>query len=84
MQYTIDGLDSQVHDVLFDNIPTQLKIHRQFVLWKSEERDGKLTKIPYNANLSGNASTTDPSHGPISSQPKADTLAITNPNNSPG
>ena len=60
MQYTIDGFDSQVHDVLFDNIPTQLKIYRQFVLWKSEERDGKLTKIPYNANLSGNASTTDP------------------------
>ena len=60
MQYTINGLDPQ-HHVLFDNIPTQLKIHRQFVLWKSEERDGKLTKIPYNANLSGNASTTDPS-----------------------
>ena len=32
MQYTIDGLDSQVHDVLFDNIPTQLKIYSQFVL----------------------------------------------------
>jgi putative DNA primase/helicase len=59
MQYTIDGLDPQ-HHVLFDNIPSQLKMYRQFVLWKSEPRDDKLTKIPYNANLSGNASTTDP------------------------
>ena len=59
MQYTIDGLDPQ-HHVLFDNIPSQLKMYRQFVLWKSEPRDDQLTNIPYNATHSGHASTTDP------------------------
>ena len=62
MQYTINNLDPQV---LFDNVPSQLKMYRQFVLWKHEERHGKLTKIPYRAETLNDtflpASSTDPS-----------------------
>src|SRR5215207_4525783 len=33
---------------------------KQWVCWRSEERDGKLTKIPYSAFTGEKASTTDP------------------------
>ncbi|WP_216830731.1 phage NrS-1 polymerase family protein [Alkalihalobacterium elongatum] len=31
----------------FSKIPAELKMLRQWVLWKLEERNGKLTKVPY-------------------------------------
>ncbi|MFJ7753190.1 phage/plasmid primase, P4 family [Peribacillus muralis] len=34
----------------FSNIPEELKQTNQWVLWKSEERNGKKTKVPYQAN----------------------------------
>lgn len=33
-----------------DNIPAELKLIRRWLLWKQEYRNGKLTKIPYQAN----------------------------------
>jgi len=42
-----------------DLFPEQLKTYPQWVLWKLEEREGKLTKVPY--QVTGvKASTTDP------------------------
>ncbi len=32
---------------------------RQWVCWRSEEREGKLTKIPYSPLTGGRASSTD-------------------------
>ncbi|MGR5969691.1 hypothetical protein ACT7C1_22780 [Bacillus paranthracis] len=34
----------------FNEIPTELKNLPQWVLWRKEERNGKPTKIPYQAN----------------------------------
>ncbi|MEC2368095.1 DNA primase, partial [Bacillus licheniformis] len=31
----------------FKNIPQELKNAPQWILWRSEERDGKKTKVPY-------------------------------------
>lgn len=41
-------------------IPAELRERPQWVTWREEVRDGKLTKVPYGAD-SGRASTTDPS-----------------------
>ena len=43
------------------NIPGELRERRQWVLWRYEERDGKPTKIPYNALTGRWASATNPS-----------------------
>ncbi|MEE8370050.1 MAG: hypothetical protein V3S00_04695, partial [Dehalococcoidia bacterium] len=42
-----------------DIIPLELKSRRQWVAWKWQERDGKLTKPPVNPHTGGPASTTD-------------------------
>jgi hypothetical protein len=34
----------------FDNIPAELQILRQWVCWRFENRDGKLTKVPHHRN----------------------------------
>ena len=45
--------------VIIENIPAQVKIFRQWLLWRYEERDGKWTKVPY--QISGAlASVTNP------------------------
>jgi putative DNA primase/helicase len=31
----------------FDKIPDELKTLRQWLLWRLEERDGRMTKVPY-------------------------------------
>jgi hypothetical protein len=33
-----------------ENIPQEMKDNPQWVLWKSEKRDGNLTKVPYQVN----------------------------------
>lgn len=44
---------------MYNNIPIDFKNREQWVLWKREEVDGKLTKVPYSKN--GNrASVTNP------------------------
>jgi putative DNA primase/helicase len=35
------------------NIPAELKARNNWVVWKTEERDGRLTKPPYDANQNG-------------------------------
>ena len=45
--------------VNFDGIPTTMKAHPQWVLWRTEQRDGKATKVPYQPS-DRRASTTDP------------------------
>jgi putative DNA primase/helicase len=44
---------------LLDNIPEELRRRRQFVVYKLEERSGKITKVPYIAGGVGKASSTD-------------------------
>ncbi len=43
----------------FQNIPAELRVLKQWVNWKIEERGGKSTKVPYQPNGKP-ASTTDP------------------------
>lgn len=46
----------------FDAIPAELRARRQWVVWRLVKRDdGKGTKVPYRADGSGKASSTDPS-----------------------
>jgi len=42
---------------IFENIPDELKVKRQWVLWKTIERAGKPTKVPYQTNGSESDST---------------------------
>jgi putative DNA primase/helicase len=41
-------------------IPAELRERPQWVIWRLEVRDGKQTKVPYQAGANGRASTTDP------------------------
>ncbi len=43
-----------------DAIPLELRERAQWVVWRAEKRDGKLTKVPYRADGDGRASSTDP------------------------
>jgi hypothetical protein len=44
-----------------DRIPSDLKAHAHWVLWRTEQRDGKPTKVPYSAALTGRAACDRPS-----------------------
>jgi putative DNA primase/helicase len=44
---------------LLENIPEEMRQYRHWIVWKLEERDGKLTKVPYIAGGVGRASSTD-------------------------
>jgi putative DNA primase/helicase len=44
---------------LLENIPEEMRQRPQWLVWKLEERDGKLTKVPYIAGGVGKADTTD-------------------------
>jgi hypothetical protein len=44
-----------------DCIPSDLKAHPHWVLWRTEQRDGKPTKVPYSATLAGRAACDRPS-----------------------
>lgn len=44
----------------FDSIPEELKQRDQWVLWRAEVRNGKITKIPYNARTGAKAASDNP------------------------
>jgi putative DNA primase/helicase len=44
---------------LLENIPEEMRQRPQWLVWKLEERDGKLMKVPYIAGGVGKADTTD-------------------------
>lgn len=44
-----------------NSIPRQLRALDQWLCWKQEERDGKTTKVPYNAHTGGRGRSNDPS-----------------------
>src|SRR5215217_5232136 len=43
-----------------ENVPPELTERPQWVCWRLEERDEKLTKVPYTAGTRRRASSTDP------------------------
>lgn len=44
----------------FERIPQELRMLRQWIVWKYEEGNDKPTKVPYKIDLSARASVTDP------------------------
>lgn len=46
--------------VQYGNIPSELTEDDRWVCWRTEERDGKPTKIPVDAGQGGNAAADDP------------------------
>lgn len=42
-----------------ENIPAEMKKHDIFCCWKEEKRNGKKTKVPYNARTGNRASSND-------------------------
>ena len=52
-------IDAATRDIEPANIPTALTQRAQWVTWKTEERDGKATKIPYNARTQNKAQSTN-------------------------
>jgi P4 family phage/plasmid primase-like protien len=55
----MDTQNKPPRSVQFESIPQALKDPPQWVLWREEERDGRMTKIPYQA-AGPRASSTDP------------------------
>ncbi len=43
-------MDNQSPQVKQENIPVEIKQQPQWVLWRKQERNGKITKVPYQAN----------------------------------
>lgn len=43
----------------FENIPAEMKEHDIFCCWKEEMKNGKKTKVPYNARTGSLASSND-------------------------
>ncbi len=48
-----------VHTPIVENIPEQLTERPQWVCWRLEERDGKMTKVPYTPGTGRRASSAD-------------------------
>src|SRR5689334_18463297 len=42
------------------SIPEPMRSVAQWVVWKAEQREGRTTKIPYNASTGNKAKTNDP------------------------
>lgn len=45
----------------YEAVPADLRHRPQWIVWRRESRDGRSTKVPYRADGSGRASTTDAS-----------------------
>lgn len=54
-----EGSQAIIHTQFF--IPEGLKRFDNWVLWRTEEHSGRLTKVPYSACYNGKASSTNPS-----------------------
>jgi putative DNA primase/helicase len=52
-------LQKNIIPVRGENIPGELKALPQWVVWRGELRDGRVAKIPYRADGTGRASSTD-------------------------
>ena len=48
-------------DLRPENIPTELKVLNQWVVWRLEETDGKWKKVPFNPSTQQCAKVNDPS-----------------------
>jgi putative DNA primase/helicase len=55
----IDAITTAISPVLADNIPEDLKRRPQWVTWRLEERNEKLTKVPFTPGTARRASSTD-------------------------
>jgi putative DNA primase/helicase len=63
-KFTHKREDTQTHVIEvveydFERVPEELKNRRQWIVWRYELRNGKWTKVPYNARNAGPASSTD-------------------------
>ena len=56
---TIPQVETPQKRVLTENIPAEMKTYRAWVGWRYEVRDGKETKVPYDALTGRRASSTD-------------------------
>lgn len=45
---------------MYENIPSELKEIEQWVCWKAEDRNGKISKVPINAKTGGYAQSNNP------------------------
>ena len=57
--FTVSGAKARV-TVDGESVPQELRDSRQFVVWRSERRNGRLSKTPYSPARRGMASSTDP------------------------
>jgi putative DNA primase/helicase len=55
----IPQTESRGTGIPVENIPEELRRRPQWLVWKLEEREGELTKVPYIAGGVGRASSTD-------------------------
>lgn len=58
-------MQHSIHEVIFDNIPTELKNHSRWIAWHGEpkptpENPNKLNKIPISPGIGYNAKSNDP------------------------
>ena len=57
----MSGGEADTHAEMWGNVPDELKVAPRWVCWQLEEREGKLTKVPYRADGGGKAGSTNPS-----------------------
>jgi primase-polymerase (primpol)-like protein len=55
----IDAITTATFPVLAENIPEDLRRRPQWVTWRLEERNEKLTKVPFTPGTARRASSTD-------------------------
>jgi len=55
-------MQTTVHDptLIIQNTPQELRARPQWVLWRTEDRNGKPTKVPFDAKSGREASSTNP------------------------
>ena len=56
---SVPQAESRRTDELLENVPEEMRQYAHWVMYRIEERNGDLTKIPYSPNTGRFASTTD-------------------------
>ena len=56
---SIPQVEAPQTTVLTENLPAEMKTYRAWICWRYEMRDGKETKVPYDAFTGRRASSTD-------------------------